>query len=69
MFGKILKGTAKFAVGVVIDTALDSENDSDEEQLDMLGDGLGGIQADGDSMTRSEAEDAQSRGELYDTYY
>ena len=38
------------------------------EQLDKLDDGMGNVIADGEHMTREEAEDAQARGELYDTY-
>jgi len=34
-----------------------------------LNDGMGNIIADGEFMSREEAEDAHSRGELYDTYY
>ena len=41
----------------------------ENEQLEQLNDGMGNIIADGEFMSREEAEDAQSRGELYDTYY
>ena len=30
---------------------------------------MGNTIADGEHMTRQEAEDAQARGELYDIYY
>lgn len=43
--------------------------ENENEQLDKLDDGMGNIIADGEEMTREEAEDAQARGELYDTYY
>ncbi|WP_462155336.1 hypothetical protein [Pseudoalteromonas piscicida] len=43
--------------------------ESENEQLDKLDDGMGNIISDGEHMTRQEAEDAQARGELYDTYY
>ncbi|WP_440874623.1 hypothetical protein [Thalassotalea sp. PLHSN55] len=43
--------------------------DNENEQLDKLNDGMGNIIADGEHMTSQEAEDAQARGELYDTYY
>lgn len=42
--------------------------ENENEQLDKLDDGMGNIIADGEHMTRQEAEDAQARGELYDTY-
>jgi hypothetical protein len=42
--------------------------ENENEQLDKLDDGMGNIIADGEHMTRAEAEDAQARGELYDTY-
>lgn len=41
----------------------------DKRQLDGLDDGNGGVFVNGEHMTRQEAEDAQSRGELYDTYF
>lgn len=40
----------------------------DERQLNGLDDGLGGVFVNGEYMTRQEAKDAQSRGELYDTF-
>ncbi len=66
MLGKLLKTTAKVAAAVVF---VEDEKIDDEEQLDMLDDGLGNVIADREHMTQQEAEDAQSRGELYDTYY
>lgn len=47
----------------------DEQSSKENEQLDKLNDGMGNIIADGEFMSRQEAEDAQSRGELYDTYY
>ena len=47
----------------------DEQSSKENEQLDKLNDGMGNIIADGEFMSREEAEDAQSRGELYDTYY
>lgn len=47
----------------------DEQSTNENEQLDQLNDGMGNIIADGEFMSREEAEDAQSRGELYDTYY
>ncbi len=47
----------------------DDQSSTESEQLDKLDDGMGNIIADGEHMTRQEAEDAQARGELYDTYY
>lgn len=47
----------------------DDQSSTENEQLDKLDDGMGNTIADGEHMTRQEAEDAQARGELYDTYY
>lgn len=47
----------------------DEQSSKENEQLDKLNDGMGNVIADGEFMSREEAEDAQSRGELYDTYY
>lgn len=47
----------------------DNSTSEDKRQLDGLDDGIGGVFVNGEHMTRQEAEDAQSRGELYDTYY
>jgi len=47
----------------------DEQSSNEKEQLDKLNDGMGNIIADDEFMSREEAEDAQSRGELYDTYY
>jgi hypothetical protein len=68
MWGKVLKVTGLVAVGV-LDIMLSSDDSDDQDQLDMLNDGMGNINADGESMTRQEAEDKQALGELYDTYY
>ena len=46
----------------------DEADSKENEQLNKLDDGMGNIIADGEHMTRQEAEDAQARGELYDTY-
>ena len=46
----------------------DDQSSTENEQLDKLDDGMGNTIADGEHMTRQEAEDAQARGELYDTY-
>ena len=64
MWKKALKVTGLVALGVV-DVLLSV---SDEDENDKLDDGFGSIIADGEHMTRQEAEDAQARGELYDTY-
>lgn len=66
MLGKILKTTVKVAAAVVF---VEDDRREEEEQLDMLDDGIGNVIADGEHITQQEAEDAQSRGELYDTYY
>ncbi|AWL10818.1 hypothetical protein HMF8227_00311 [Saliniradius amylolyticus] len=47
----------------------DGQSSEKSDQLDQMDDGMGNIIADGEHMSRSEAEDAQARGELYDTYY
>ncbi len=47
----------------------DEQSSKEKEQLDKWNDGMGNIIADDEFMSREEAEDAQSRGELYDTYY
>ena len=65
MWKKALKVTGLVALGVV--DVLLSVSDEDD-QLDELDDGMGNIIADGEHMTRAEAEDAKARGELYDTY-
>jgi len=67
MFIKALKFTTRIlaeAAGEMLFGEIDNNND----QLDNLSDGQGNIIADGNDMTLSEAEDAQARGELYDTY-
>lgn len=68
MWGKVLKVTGLVAVGV-LDIMLSSDDSDDQDQLDMLNDGMGNINADGESISRQEAEDKQALGELYDTYY
>ncbi len=65
MWKKALKVTGLVALGV-IDAVLSVSDENN--QLDELDDGMGNIIADGEHMTRQEAEDAQARGELYDTY-
>lgn len=65
MWKKALKVTGLVALGVV-DVLLSVSEEND--QLDELDDGMGNIIADGEEMTRAEAEDVQARGELYDTY-
>lgn len=65
MWKKALKVTGLVALGVV-DVLLSVSEEND--QLDELDDGMGNIIADGEEFTRAEAEDAQARGELYDTY-
>lgn len=47
----------------------DNKSSDDNSQIDQMNDGMGNIIADGEHMSRAEAEDAQARGELYDTYY
>jgi hypothetical protein len=68
MLGKILKVTGLVTVAVV-GALLSSDEENESEQLDMLNDGMGNVIADGEEMTMQEAEAAQARGELYDTYY
>ncbi|WP_027670729.1 hypothetical protein [Rheinheimera baltica] len=68
MLGKVLKVTGFVALGT-LDVLLSGSEDSDSDQLDMLDDGMGNIIADGEHTSRSEAEDAQSLGQLYDTFY
>ena len=65
MWKKALKVTGLVALGVV-DVLLSVSDENN--QLDELDDGMGNIIADGEHMTRQEAEDAQARGEFYDTY-
>ncbi|MBE0364550.1 hypothetical protein PULV_a2262 [Pseudoalteromonas ulvae UL12] len=65
MWKKALKVTGLVALGVA-DVLLSVSEEND--QLDELDDGMGNIIADGEEMTRAEAEDVQARGELYDTY-
>jgi len=59
-------GTIYLLVSIFSSDELSSK---ENEQLDKLNDGMGNIIADGEFMSREEAEDAHSRGELYDTYY
>lgn len=68
MLGKILKVTGLVTVAVVA-AILTADEEDGSEQLDMLNDGMGNVVADGEEMTMQEAEAAQARGELYDTYY
>ncbi|KYL35755.1 hypothetical protein A2I96_12650 [Pseudoalteromonas tetraodonis] len=65
MWKKALKVTGLVALGVV-DVLLSVSEEND--QLDELDDGMGNIIADGEEMTRAEAEGVKARGELYDTY-
>ena len=65
MFMKALKLSAKVAAAIIF-----VEDDTqDNEQLEQLTVGYGHIVADGEHMTNQEAEQAQSRGELYDVYH
>lgn len=70
MLGKVLKVTGLVAI-VALDVLLSAsdEGDTDSDQLDMLDDGMGNVIADGEHMSRTEAEDAQALGQLYDTFY
>lgn len=52
---------------VALEVLLSGSEDRDSEQSDML-DHVNVI-ADGEHMSRSEAEDAQALGQLYDTFY
>lgn len=63
----ILVVVALFVASAFFSCSETAENEN--EQLDKLDDGMGNIIADDEHMTRAEAEDAQARGELYDTYY
>jgi len=58
-----------FALNFILGGSGKSSNSEDERQLKGLEDGQGSVFVNGEHMTRQEAEDAQSRGELYDTYY
>ena len=70
MLGKVLKVTGLVALGALeVILSVSDEDDSDSDQLDMLDDGMGNVIADGEHMSRSEAEDAQALGQLYDTFY
>lgn len=70
MLGKVLKVTGLVALGALeVILSVSDEDDSDSDQLDMLDDGMGNIIADGEHMSRSEAQDAQALGQLYDTFY
>lgn len=64
MWKKALKVTGLVALGVA-DVLLSVSDEND--QLDELDDGMSNIIADGEDMTRAEAEDVKGRGELYDT--
>lgn len=70
MLGKVLKVTGLVALGALeVILSVSDEDDSDSDQLDMLDDGMGNVIADGEHMSRSETEDAQALGQLYDTFY
>lgn len=70
MLGKVLKVTGLVALGALeVILSVSDEDDSDSDQLDMLDDGMGNVIADGEHMSRSEAEDTQALGQLYDTFY
>lgn len=58
-----------FIAHVVTDLAIANIIDDDEHQLEGLSDGNNSILIDGEYFTQQEAEDMQSRGELYDIYY
>jgi len=62
----ILVVVALFVASAFFSCSKTAKNEN--EQLDKLDDGMGNIIADGEELTRAEAEDAQARGELYDTY-
>jgi len=62
----ILTVVALFIVSAIFGS--DEADSQENKQLDKLDDGMGNVIADGEHMTREEAEDAQARGELYDTY-
>lgn len=62
----VIFGIVYFLVWVF---SADDQSSTENEQLDKLDDGMGNTIADGEHMTRQQAEDAQARGELYDTYY
>ncbi|WP_333973154.1 hypothetical protein [Alteromonas mediterranea] len=62
----ILAVVALFIVSAILGS--DEADSQENKQLDKLDDGMGNVIADGEHMTREEAEDAQARGELYDTY-
>jgi len=59
MLGKIVKTTLAVAVELVFT----EEDDSDQQQMDMLNDGMGNIVADDEHMTEQEAKDVQGRGD------
>ena len=68
MLSKLLNVTGLVALET-LDVLLSGSEDNDNDQMDMLDDGMGNVIADGEHMSRSEAEDAQALGQLYDTYY
>lgn len=65
MFLNTLKLSAKIACSIIFV----DDSDNPEDQLDQLSVGYGHVIADGEQFSAQEAEQAQSRGELYDTYY
>lgn len=72
MLGKALKFVGGVTKDILVAYLFDEERVEDSEdkrQLDNLSDGNGAFFIDGDHYTQQEAEDMQSRGELYDTYY
>ena len=72
MFGKVLKVTGQFTLGMAAAISFDEDADKEcrnKRQLDNLSDGFGGIIADGEDITLQEAEVVQSCGELYDIHY
>jgi len=73
MFG--FKKIGQFALGMTAAVVFDEDGNGnpiksaeDDSQLDALSDGLNSVIADGDHFMQHEAEEAQSRGELYNTF-
>ena len=68
MLKKLIKATSVAAKVTAAVVFVDDDDSDDVAQLDTLSDGFGGVIADGESMTQQEAEQAQSRGELHNTF-
>lgn len=68
-FFGILIAVLIFVGSFILNVTSESSDSEDKRQLKGLEDGQGSVFVNGEHMTQQEAEDAQARGELYDTYY